>query len=551
MIDFLNERNPFKCPDADLRNICNGMRADGNVNIDESSKIGERIITLMAGKKVCEYSFEKVNSVIKPKSKNALVIDGEIVSIDPQLLFQRLMLITGDMDEDGIRKVFKYELSQKPSALFDEFGFIREGNSSSLYDTLWKNVGCNTKNSTVFEGRHIVLNGHSLINKIPWQKNETFDAIFQKYIKHVAQYDHPTIVLESSYDSSPSVKDEIHLRRTKGIPGKDILFTGSMLLNCKKESFLLNKFNTQRFINLLGKVLHENNCEVIYASGDPVSTIANVAIRKALSNETVVVGGNIEELVVLCHKFDNEGSYDILLLSDEKKQKPSKLWSLQKMDEIFGRDMMESLIFMHVVTGSAATSHLFGLSTSTALIKFKNVTRFRDASVVFLSGESKTAEIIAAGKKAVCTLYNGKWSQELDDLRYQRFTEKVASKTTAVQVQTLPPTEAAVYYHSLRTYYQIQTWLGTTTLDPLQFGWELRNNVFRAKTTDLDAAPAKLLSNIRCNCKSNCDTKRCNCKKFAMKCTSACGECQGISCLNSIRHIIELEEGDDVEEVNF
>lgn len=182
------------------------MKADGNVNIDESAKIGEKIISSMIGQKVEDYTFKKANSVIKPNSKNALVIDGEIVNIDPQLLFQRLMLITRDMDEVEIRNVFKYELSQRPSALFDELGFMREANNSSLYDTLWKKVGC--ENTAVFEGRNIILNGRSLIHKIPWEKNETFDAICLKYIKFVAQYGQPTVVFERSHDLTPSIKDQ-------------------------------------------------------------------------------------------------------------------------------------------------------------------------------------------------------------------------------------------------------------------------------------------------------------------------------------------------------
>lgn len=546
VLEFLRERNPFQREDPDLRNICNGMKADGNVNVDEAAKIGEKIISSMAGESVSNYTFKKANSVIKSNAKNALVIDGDIVSIDPQLLFQRLMLITRDMDENEVKDVFKYELSQKPSALFDELGFMRETNSSSLYDTLWKKVGCNTKIESL-QDFHFILNGHSLINKIPWQKNETFDAICLKYVKYVAQYERPTVIFENNYDSTPSVKDEIHLRRTKGIPGRDVLFTGTMLLNCKKELFLSNTSNMQRFINMLGKVLHENDCNVLYSS-NTVAKIAETAMNAANSKETVVVGGDITELVVLCHHFESDGR-TIWFQSDERKPKMSKLWDLERMNEVLGGNVMKSLVFMHVLVGSVGTSHLFGLNTSTILKKFNDVAAFRDSSSVFLSNGSETSEIAAAGKKAVCILYNGKPAQELNDLRYTRFLEKVSSRTTAVQVQSLPPTEAAVHYHSLRMFYQIQTWIGTKTLDPLQYGWELKNNMLRPKTTDLEPAPARLLSKIRCGCKGSCNTKRCNCRKFNMKCTTACAECKGLSCLNTMPKIID--EDDDHEDDDY
>lgn len=521
------------------------MKADGKVNIDEAAKVGEKIISSMVGKKVADYTFKKANSVSKVNAKNALVIDGDIVTIDPQLLFQRLMLITRDMDEDEIRDVFQYELSQKPSALFDELGFMREANSTSLSDNLWKKVQCNSDNTVALEGCHFVLNGHTLINKIAWQKNETFDAICLKYVKHIAQYEHATVVLDSGFDLTPSIKDDIHLRRTKGIPGKDILFTGNMALNCKKESFLSNKFNTQRFINMLGRALQQK-CEVVFST-NPVTAIVKVAVQNAVFNKTVVVGGTIEELVVLCHSFENE-NYNIWFQPDEKKPNKCKLWNLEKMHEILGAKVMKGLLFMHAVMGSSGTSHLFGLSTSIPIKKFNDIEAFRDISDIFICDQSKISQIVAAGKTAVCILYNGKSTQELNVLRYQRFIEKVVSKTTAVQVQSLPPTESAVHYHSLRTYYRIQTWLGNINLDPLLFGWEMRANMLRPKTTDLQPAPAKLLKKIRCNCGGSCSTMKCNCKKYSMKCTSACGECRGVSCLNSKLQIEVFEEDDEEED---
>ncbi|GFR94039.1 hypothetical protein ElyMa_000908700 [Elysia marginata] len=38
---------------------------------------------------------------------------------------------------------------------------------------------------------------------------------------------------------------------------------------------------------------------------------------------------------------------------------------------------------------------------------------------------------------------------------------------------------------------------------------------------------------IRCNCKSDCRSKRCTCRKHGLECSLACAECKGIRCLNS------------------
>ena len=57
--------------------------------------------------------------------------------------------------------------------------------------------------------------------------------------------------------------------------------------------------------------------------------------------------------------------------------------------------------------------------------------------------------------------YNGKPGELLDSLPYQHFCQKVATNTSHVQPQSLPPTSAAAKYHSLRVFFQIQKWKGS------------------------------------------------------------------------------------------
>ena len=59
-------------------------------------------------------------------------------------------------------------------------------------------------------------------------------------------------------------------------------------------------------------------------------------------------------------------------------------------------------------------------------------------------------EIIAAGEQALVCLYNGKPGESLDALRYARFQEKVARSN--VEAKNLPPTAAAMKYHTLRVW---------------------------------------------------------------------------------------------------
>ena len=140
-------------------------------------------------------------------------------------------------------------------------------------------------------------------------------------------------------------------------------------------------------------------------------------------------------------------------------------------------------------------------------------------------------------------MYGGNPSESLDSLRYRLFCSKVAVGTTFVQVHTLPPTSAAARFHSLRVYLQVQEWLGNCQMvEPKQCGWRLERDRLVPVTTDIPAAPSDLLKVIRCSCKSNCDSKRCSCRKHGLDCTSSCEECCGVSCSNSPVLTLDTDE---------
>jgi len=112
------------------------------------------------------------------------------------------------------------------------------------------------------------------------------------------------------------------------------------------------------------------------------------------------------------------------------------------------------------------------------------------------------------------------------------FNPKVATSTHSVTVQTLPPTEAAAMYHSMRVYYQVQVWKGRKDMNPLHWGWRIHQGTCVPLVTHLPPAPKELLEVIMCKCKTGCSTLKCSCKKHGLHCTIGCGECHGL-CSNS------------------
>ncbi|CAC5419297.1 unnamed protein product [Mytilus coruscus] len=148
--------------------------------------------------------------------------------------------------------------------------------------------------------------------------------------------------------------------------------------------------------------------------------------------------------------------------------------------------------------------------------------------------------VINAGEKIITFLL----IEGLDVLRYKKFANRVLTCKEVIQIHILLPTTETASYHSLRTYFQVQTWIGGEEIDPCDFGWLIVNGRLMPIKTKKQPAPQRLLSIIRCNCKTNCDTRRCTCKKHGLECNISCGECRGQSFMNSMHGDINLEAGE-------
>ena len=61
-------------------------------------------------------------------------------------------------------------------------------------------------------------------------------------------------------------------------------------------------------------------------------------------------------------------------------------------------------------------------------------------------------------------------------------------------------------------------------------------------------APDDLLRIIRCNCKSDCGTMRCTCKKNGIACSIVCGNCKWSGCMNSTTKEDDSDDDADIDE---
>ena len=549
VLDFLKVRNPFD-EDSSLKNIHTGEIADASVNADDARNVGIKIIESLRDQKVVDYTFKKAHQAVTLASKSKVKIDGEAIDVDPQLLFQRCTTAASGLFEDP-SEIFKYELCSVPSSLFESDGLPREAHKSTLAEALWNTADCSASEEEM-DNVDYVLDGGSLLHRIPWTRGDTFTSICKIYTNYVTRKYPTAYVVFDGYSDQPTTKDVTHIRRSRTMRNPPVInFTESMPCMLKKDAFLANPKNKQKFINLLGEKLEENRITVRHAPSDADVLIVQTAVEHSANNEIVVIGEDTDLLVLLLYhaELDKENIY----FKSEQKQtavKKGKIWDISKAKRNLGENICKLLPVIHAFSGCDTTSRIFGIGKGTILKKLRSSIEFQEMAAKFIENCDQDT-ITKAGEEMMLSLYGGIQYEGLDLLRYRKFTSKVIVGNIYVQVNSLPPTSDSAKFHSLRSYLQCQIWIGNgDEPNPHDWGWYTSDSKKLLPVKGmLPPAPDKLLKIIRCNCKVNCDTKRCTCRKHGIDCSNGCGECRGISCSNTPSLVnTDLEETDSYDD---
>lgn len=544
LIAYLSERNPFSEDNSSLRSIATGLVAEGNVNCEKCNEVGEKLVKSLKGIKVVEHTFRKKDQVVTLASKTAIKLKNDEVQVNPQLMFQRLCVVVSAGRYENPAQFFAYEMSSYPTSLFDQSLLPRKANKPVLSQAIWSLIENSQKDTSISDNVHYVLDGGALLHRVVWPPGVSYDSICSLYVQYLdRRYPQATIVFDGYDSNTPSTKDCTHMRRHEC--GPKVLFEPSMILSLKKDVFLSNKENKQKFINQLADTLERNGYSAIHAANDADVLIVKTAVAKAITVPTVLVGEDTDLLVLLLHHAEVNACDLFFRPEPRQKDNTRKTWDIKKAKRTLGSDVCSLILFIHAVLGCDTTSRVHGLGKGISLKKAKSSAEFRKLASVFNRHDAGKEEIVVAGEKALLQLYNADSSSTLDALRYSKFCQKVASGKASLQPENLPPTSSAAKFHSQRVYLQVQEWRGNT-LQPQHWGWKLSNGAFIPIRMDLPPAHEKLMEIIRCNCKMDCSTLRCSCKKNGLECSAACGFCKGESCQNS--HVPDFD--DDIDNAN-
>ena len=393
---------------------------------------------------------------------SVITIDNEVVQVDPQLLFQRLIL-AANASED-LPSIFRYELSSYPSSLFDSPFMLRQANKPALAEAIWSALSKEVTSETAPSDPDIqyVLDGGALLHRVVWPSvaSATFGYVCSLYCAYVTRkYSKATVVFDG-YGDSMSTKQMTQNRRSSGKVGPTVTFTEEMKITQKKDVFLSNKDNKERFIAMLSESLRQHNCETRHANGDADLLIAKTAIHSASTQTTVLIRDDTDLLVLLLFHADPNAK-ELFFIPEPKTNtlRRRRIWNIRKIKTELGTEVCDNMLFLHAVLGCDTTSRVHGLGKGAALKKFMTSPEYRQHAAAFQSSSTRE-EVTTAGENALVLLLNGKCRQSLDLLRYQRYQERLATKSSKVDAKGLPPTSAAVKYHSLRVHAQVLQWRG-------------------------------------------------------------------------------------------
>jgi hypothetical protein len=279
----------------------------------------------MSGKKVLQHTFKKKNQAVT-LATSAVRVNEETVQINPQLLFQRL--VTAGTRTDQLPDIFRFELCSHPPSLFESRYVMRPANKPALADAIWALMPGDV---VVAMGKspYVFIDGGSLLHRIPWQRGSTYNDICNMYTRYVTKKYERAIVVFDGYEEELSTKDSTHRRRTGGQVGPTVYFSSDMVMKSKKETFLSNNINKQRFIGLLSERLEEVGCETHHATGDADVLIVQTAVRAAANSQTILVGDDTDLLVLLCFHVQ-EDSCDIFFKPEVKTgTKTPRYWNIK------------------------------------------------------------------------------------------------------------------------------------------------------------------------------------------------------------------------------
>ncbi|KAJ8671768.1 hypothetical protein QAD02_003027 [Eretmocerus hayati] len=205
IVEYLSSHNPFDVNDTEsIVSISTALRGDERVNCHRVYEIGNSLLSGTFGKKYEDIKLQRKNRVVSLAAAQSSVTtdDGDVVRIDPTLLFQRLSMIIENKED--MREHLKLELAPYPKALFDQDGMCKTQKHKFIenFTPLSEKPDCSEMK--------YVIDGGFLLHRVMWSQDELIDDVLKKYVKYVT--DHFSQGCTIIFDGYPDVPQARHIK---------------------------------------------------------------------------------------------------------------------------------------------------------------------------------------------------------------------------------------------------------------------------------------------------------------------------------------------------
>ena len=189
-------------------------------------------------------------------------------------------------------------------------------------------------------------------------------------------------------------------------------------------------------------------------------------------------------------------------------------------------DGLWSMPAFHAFTGTDNTGRFSRIGKATWLQVYIKADKDVISSLQMLSTEEEVTEtMLATLASFVCAAYSTKgiYIKTISELRWHLFCKHMAES------DKLPPTLGALRQHVLRVHIQARVWgqasisLQDSQMDPLQNGYHKESDSqLKPTMTNALPAPEAIIEMVSCQCKRDCFSARCSCRKNNLSCTDLC-----------------------------
>ena len=228
----------------------------------------------------------------------------------------------------------------------------------------------------------------------------------------------------------------------------------------------------------------------------------------------------------------------------------SGIVDIEPIWRVMGKEKAKALHVFHAFTGADNIGKFSGIGKAKWFQQYIRANVDLPRALMKLPLECDLAQDVRDTLiKFVCSVYcpKGVVITSIPELRWHLFCKQLAESNR------LPPTLGALDEHIKRVRLQSRIWNQATAMlqqpfDPLEYGYykDTYGNILPVTTHALPA-PMAIIELVRCQCKKDCSTQSCTCRKYKLPCTELClcsAECTNDEdCVNEI--VIDHDDNDD------